>query len=132
MNTQRLVQMDRTVAEKIHEEALKRFGGLPGVRDEKLLESALSQPWQTYGGQELYPSLEQKAAQLAYGIIKNHPFFDGNKRTGAALMATLMRLGGHPFRPDPQEFQETILAVASGQLDASGLCQWLESLRAQD
>jgi death-on-curing protein len=64
----------------IHEASLERFGGLPGLRDEGLLESALAQPFQTFGGAELYPTFAEKAARYAYGIARNHPFLDGNKR----------------------------------------------------
>lgn len=69
----------------IHSLSLRRFGGADGVRDMRLLESALTQPLATFHGVDLYPSGIMKAARLAYGIIRNHPFHDGNKRTGAAL-----------------------------------------------
>ncbi len=68
----------------IHEASLARFGGLPGLRDEGLLESALAQPFQSFGGEELYPTFAEKASRLAYGIAKNHPFLDGNKRAATA------------------------------------------------
>ena len=74
----------------IHEVSLARFGGLPGIRDEGLLESSLAQPFQTFGGEELYPTLAEKAARLAYGIAKNHPFLDGNKRAATACMGALI------------------------------------------
>ena len=61
----------------IHEASLERFGGLPGLRDEGLLESALAQPFQTFGGAELYPTFAEKAARYAYGIARNHPFRRG-------------------------------------------------------
>ena len=64
----------------MHAASIQRFGGLPGVRDEGLLESALAQPSQSFGGTELYPTLEEKAARLAFGLAKNHAFLDGNKR----------------------------------------------------
>ena len=61
----------------IHEDQLKRIGGMPGVRDEGLLDSALAQPFASFGGQDLYPSVHEKAARYGYGVIKNHPFDDG-------------------------------------------------------
>lgn len=60
----------------IHEDQLKRNGGMPGVRDEGLLDSALAQPFASFGGQDLYPSVHEKAARYGYGVIKNHPFDD--------------------------------------------------------
>lgn len=64
----------------LHEQLLSQTGGLPGLRDEGLLESALSAPFQSFGDVDAYPSLPQKAARLCYGLVKNHPFTDGNKR----------------------------------------------------
>lgn len=78
----------------IHSAVVARFGGIDGVRDEGLLESALAQPFQSFAGIELYPTDEAKACRYAYGIIKDHPFADGNKRTATALMGTYLRLSG--------------------------------------
>ena len=75
----------------IHELQISVFGGSPGLRDQGLLEAALSRPLQTFDGSELYPSLEEKAAALLESIVVNHPFFDGNKRLGYVLM----RLGAN-------------------------------------
>ena len=63
----------------LHEQVVSQFGGTDGVRDEGLLESALAAPTQTFGGQYLYPTLLQKAAQLGFALVSNHPFWDGNK-----------------------------------------------------
>ena len=85
----------------IHSAVVARFGGIDGVRDEGLLESALAQPFQSFAGIELYPTDEAKACRYAYGIIKDHPFADGNKRTATALMGTYFRLSrcesSHPM-----------------------------------
>lgn len=70
----------------LHKELLREFGGTDGVRDEGLLDSALSAPFATFDGQYLYPSIQAKAAQLGYGLVCNHPFVDGNKRIGAHVM----------------------------------------------
>lgn len=69
----------------IHSAAIARFGGADGVRDEGMLDSALAQPFQTFGGQELYATVAEKAARYAFGIISDHPFVDGNKRTATAV-----------------------------------------------
>ena len=81
----------------IHSAAIARFGGLDGVRDEGMLASALAQPFQTFGGEELYPSVVEKACRYAVGIISGHPFLDGNKRTGAALLGAYLRMCGVGF-----------------------------------
>lgn len=72
----------------IHAASLERFGGLSGIRDEGLLDSAIAQPMQSFGNTELYPTLDEKASCLAFGLIKNHAFMDGNKRAATACMAT--------------------------------------------
>lgn len=92
-----LVAKDQVLA--IHDAAIARFGGLPGVRDEGLLDSALAQPWQTFGGRDLYKGDVAKACRLCYGVIRDHPFTDGNKRTEAALLGASLRLCGHHFKP---------------------------------
>ena len=109
----------------IHAISIARYGGIDGVRDEGLLESALAQPMQTFGGVDLYPSLAEKAARYAYGIIKNHPFADGNKRTGAAVLAVFLRANGCRFKPRAKDFQATVLAVADGSMDFDGLVRWI-------
>ena len=70
----------------LHEELIQETGGIHGFRDENLLETALTAPFQTFNDQSLYPSLQQKAVRLCYGIVMNHPFLDGNKRIGAHVM----------------------------------------------
>ena len=74
---------------KLHQLAIRKDGGACGVRDAGLLESAVVNPQRSFGGQELYPELFDKAAILGYSIVRNHPFFDGNKRAGFAAMAGL-------------------------------------------
>ncbi|MBP3222416.1 MAG: type II toxin-antitoxin system death-on-curing family toxin [Actinomycetaceae bacterium] len=88
----------------IHNAALEKFGGSAGVRDEGLLNSSCAQPAQSFDGYELYPTLAENAAQYAYGIINNHPFVDGNKRTGAAVLGTFLRLNGCRFKPRAHVF----------------------------
>lgn len=109
----------------IHEVSLRRFGGLPGLRDEGLLESALAQPFQTFGGAELYPTLAEKAARYAYGIARNHPFLDGNKRAATACMGAFLRVNGFSFRPSADELLETMLGVAAGTVSYEELAEWV-------
>ncbi|MCI5530295.1 MAG: Fic family protein, partial [Blautia sp.] len=76
----------------LHEQLIAATGGINGVRDEGLLDSALANPFQSFGGEELYPSIQAKAAQLCYGLVKNHSMIDGNKRIGAHVMLVFLAL----------------------------------------
>lgn len=120
-------RITRAEAEAIHAASLRMFGGLPGLRDAGALESALAQPFQSFGGEELYPTDAAKAARLAFGIVSGHPFADGNKRAGAALLGASLRMSGHAFAPDHDGFQRAVLAVASGEWGYSELLAWVEA-----
>ena len=109
----------------LHEDIVTEFGGKEGIRDEALLDSALSAPFQTFGGEELYPDLLGKSARLAYGIIKNHPFYDGNKRMGAHLMLIFQCLNGIEITYRDEEMIDIIISVAAGDTDEDGLYSWL-------
>ena len=78
----------------LHEELITQTGGAAGIRDEGLLDSALTAPFQSFEGYTPYPSLQQKAARLGYGLVKDHPFVDGNKRIGAHAMLVFLALNG--------------------------------------
>lgn len=111
----------------VHAAVIAKFGGVDGVRDEGLLESALAQPLQSFDGAELYPTDEAKACRYAYGIIKNHPFVDGNKRTATALMGASLRISGLAFRPRHDELLRAMLGVAEGSWDFDALVEWVHS-----
>lgn len=104
---------------------LTEYGGTDGVRDSGLLDSALNAPFQTFGGQFLYPSLQAKAAQLCYGLVCDHPFVDGNKRIGAHAMLVFLALNGVELEYTQQELIDVILAVASGKIRADSVLQWI-------
>jgi death-on-curing protein len=89
------------------------------------LESSVLQPLQVFGGEELYPSLIEKAAALGYFLIQNHPFVDGNKRIGHAAMETLLILNGFEVAASVDEQEATILAVASGVSSREAFTAWL-------
>lgn len=108
----------------IHSETIARFGGIDGVRDESLLDSALAQPFQTFSGQDLYPGPVEKACRYAFGITRNHPFIDGNKRTGTALMGIYLRMSGLSFKPAHNELLSTMLGVADGSVNYDELTKW--------
>lgn len=109
----------------LHSALIREFGGIDGIRDEGLLESALAAPFQTFGGEPVYPSLQAKAAQLGFGLIRNHPFVDGNKRIGAHTMLVFLAVNGIELRYEQQELIDIVLSIAAGQIDRQGLLQWI-------
>jgi death-on-curing protein len=109
----------------LHRQIVEQSGGKLGVRDLGGLESAIAQPRMTFGGEDLYPSLIDKAVALGFSIIMNHPFVDGNKRTGQAAMETFMILNGIEISAAVDEQEQIILAVASGNLGRDALVEWL-------
>lgn len=111
----------------LHDDLIEQFGGSPGIRDEGLLDSALSAPFQTFADQELYPNLIEKAAAVCWGIVRNHPFVDGNKRTGAHVMLVFLELNGYSLRYSQDELISLILDLAAGKIQRNDLVQWLRS-----
>ena len=109
----------------LHSQLIESFGGRVGVRDENLLDSALESPFQTFDGEELYPTLQAKAARLGYGLIKNHCMIDGNKRIGAHAMLVFLELNGVEIEYTQKDLYETVLAVADGNLDYDELLKWI-------
>ena len=109
----------------LHSSLIEAFGGSDGVRDEGLLESALATPFQAFDGEPVYPSVQSKAAQLGFGLIRNHPFVDGNKRIGAHVMLVFLELNGIELHYNQQELIDIILSGASGETDRQGLLQWI-------
>lgn len=110
-----------------HQELINRFGGVQGIRDEGLLDSALNAPFQTFAGADLYPSILEKAAKLGYGLVSNHPFIDGNKRIGALVIVVFLKINGVSLSYSHQELIDIILSVASGSASCDELLQWLTS-----
>jgi death-on-curing protein len=90
-----------------------------------LLESALAQPRQTFGGSDLYPTLVEKAAALGFSLIANHPFVDGNKRIGHAAMEVFLVLNGQEIDADVNEQERVVLAVAAGEMTREQFTDWL-------
>ena len=101
----------------LHSQLIEEYGGSDGVRDYNLLDSALENPFQSFGGEELYPTLQAKAARLGYGLIKNHSMIDGNKRIGTHAMLVFLAINGIELDYTQKELYETILAIADGSLE---------------
>ena len=110
----------------LHHRIIEGSTGMSGVRDLGLLESAIAQPRMTFGSQELYPMIADKAAALGFSIVANHPFVDGNKRTGHAAMETFLILNGLEIHASVDEQERVVLAVALGEMGRKGLAEWLQ------
>ena len=107
----------------IHDVLLAEFGGAPGIRDESLLESALARPLNLWSYEK--PSLFQLAAAYTHGIVKNHPFMDGNKRTGYVIGGTFLERNGQNLNTSEEEATAAITDLASSQLTEEGFTLWL-------
>lgn len=111
---------------KIHTQIINEFGGIPGIRNETLLTSALANPLQTFAGLDLYPSVFDKAVQLCFGIIKNHPFLDGNKRIGLHSLLILCHINGLKIDIAHDELIDIIFKVADGTFNRQDFLQVLK------
>jgi death-on-curing protein len=112
---------------ELYRRIMEQSGGSVGIHDLDALESALAQPRVTFGGEELYPAVIEKASALGFSIIKNHPFVDGNKRTGHAAMETFLVLNGYEIEATVDEQERIILQVAAGELGRDEFTDWLRS-----
>ena len=109
----------------IHSGLVEATGGMNGLRDAGLLDSALKSPFQTFGGVSLYPGLYDKAARLCHSLVENHPFADGNKRTGVHLTLLFLQINGEKLVYSQRELSDFGFAVASGTLSMEGIKDWL-------
>ena len=110
---------------ELHTQLENAFVLSSGVRDENLLASAVNTPFQTFMGNDLYPSIYDKAAQLCYGIANNHPFTDGNKRTALHSMYVYLIINGFDITATQQDVENIIIDVAAGNMTNVELAQWL-------
>lgn len=109
----------------LHSSLIKQSGGLDGVRDDNLLDSAMQAPFQTFAGDELYPTVSKKAACLCFGLVNNHAFYDGNKRIGILAMMTFMELNGMGIICTDLELIELGLGIASGNIGQEQILNWI-------
>jgi len=108
----------------MHSMLISETGGLDGIRDKGLLDSAVNAPFQTFG-EELYKSTEAKAARLAFSLINNHPFVDGNKRTGILAMITFLELNGTSINYSDEDLIKIGLDLAAGKMAYDQLLTWI-------
>ena len=112
--------------EEIHKILIDQFGGSHGVKDYGALSSALSRPFQTFDAKALYPTAIEKAAALIESILINHPFVDGNKRTGYVLMRLLLIQNGFDINASQDEKYQLVIRIASGKSNFSDIVYWLQ------
>ena len=110
---------------KLHSELISKFGGTDGIRDEGILESAIQAPFQSFDNNDLYPTILEKASRLCFGLIKNHPFIDGNKRIATHSMLIFLDINNLSLSYEDQDLINIILSISSGQLDNTHLLMWL-------
>ncbi len=109
----------------LHAQLIETTGGSDGIRDISLLESALESPFQSYGGEELYPSIQAKAARLCYGLVKNHAMIDGNKRLGCHTMLVFLALNGYEMEYAQKELSDLVLDIAADRKQYDDILHWL-------
>ncbi|MFH1113209.1 MAG: type II toxin-antitoxin system death-on-curing family toxin [Pseudomonadota bacterium] len=112
---------------QLHKRIIAQSGGVEGILDLGLLESALGQCKITFGGQDIYPSPAEKAAALCFSIVRNHPFVDGNKRTGHAAMEVFLVLNGYEIDAGVDETETIILRLASGAIGRDDFVDWVQA-----
>ena len=117
--------INRTALLALHEESLAEFGGASGMRDAGLFDSALARPQQRFA--YAAPDLAELAAAYAYGLAKNHPFVDGNKRCAFIALGLFLAINGQRLTASPAEATLAMLAVAAGEWDESHLAAWIRS-----
>jgi death on curing protein len=110
----------------IHDKQIRLYGGLSGIRDEGLLESAISQPQATFGGEFLHPTIVEQAAAYLFHINKNHAFVDGNKRTAFDVMVTFLNLNDYELNLTPEEAEELTIQVADDKVNKEELIEILK------
>ena len=109
----------------LHRRVIELSGGADGVRDLAGVESAVVQPQMTFGNDELYPTLIDKAAALCFLLVMNHPFVDGNKRIGHAAMETFLLLNGQELNADIDDAESLFLKLAAGNVERGELVGWI-------
>lgn len=111
---------------RLHEQVIYKTGGIDGIRDRDLLESAMAAPMQTFDGHELFKSEIEKIARLGYGLASNHAFLDGNKRIGALAVQLLLKWNGYRLILRSGELANIFIQVANGAADENCLLQWIK------
>lgn len=112
---------------QLHRRIIEQSGGSAGIHSVGALDSALAQPRMTFGGEDLYPTIAEKAAALGHALVRNHPFLDGNKRIGHAAMEVFLLLNGHEIAASVDEQEQIIMRLAAGEMKRSAFTEWLQA-----
>ena len=120
-----MIKLSKEKVLLLHQMIAEATGGSIGVRDEGLLESALESAYASFGGQDFYPTKEEKGARLGYALISNHAFVDGNKRIGVYVMLAFLEMNGIRIRCPDEELVRVGLSVADGSMGYEKLLQWV-------
>lgn len=110
----------------LHARVIEKSGGLDGLRDRNILESAIAAPLQSFGGMELFPSDLEKIARIGFGLAVNHAFLDGNKRIGAMVVQLLLKWNGYVLRLRQGELADMFIAIADGSAQEQDLLHWIQ------
>lgn len=122
-----MIRISKNQVIALHSQLIRETGGIDGIRDDGLLEAALEAPFQGFANEQPYPSLQQKAARLGYGLIMNHAFIDGNKRIGTHVMLVFLALNGIELEYTQEELADMILSVAAGTTSFEEFARWIVS-----
>jgi len=125
MNHQPVVRLSVDTVIAIQEELINKIGGGHGIRDKNLLDMSVNSPFQTFGGNDLYPTIIEKAAHLVFSLIKNHPFLDGNKRIGVTVLIIFLKSNGINFECSNEELADFGLGLANGSYDETFAQEWI-------
>ena len=120
-----MIRLTKEQVLMLHTQLIEFTGGCDGIRDNGLLDSALESPFQCFGGEELYPSIQAKAARLCYGLVKNHAMVDGNKRIGVHTMLVFLAVNGYELKYTQNELVDLILDVADDKKEYEDLLEWI-------
>lgn len=120
-----MIRLTKKQVLMLHTQLIKETGGSDGIRNNGLLDSALESPFQSFGGDELYPSIQAKAARLCYGLVKNHAMIDGNKRIGVHVMLVFLAVNGYELEYTQKELYDLTLGVADGENGCEDILKWI-------
>ena len=112
---------------EIHHDQIKRYGGPSGIRDIELLKSAITMPPASFGGEYLHKDLYEMAAAYLFHITRNHPFIDGNKRTGTVAAVVFLIIDGKDFHADEDSFEKLVRSVADGKTDKTTIAEFFRN-----
>lgn len=121
-----MIKFDMEKVLLLHKLVIESSGGANGVRDFNLLDSALESVFQTFNGEEFYPTKEEKGARMGFNLITNHPFIDGNKRTGVLVMLSFLALNGVKIETNDDDLIELGLSVASSKMKYKDVLNWIK------